>query len=67
MGACGLTFAVWECDQEWASPEASDAYLCVCENGWRNDFIGAEGLPGVDEGRQDLSTLFALRCGEASR
>jgi hypothetical protein len=32
----------------------------ICEDLGRNDLVGAEGLSGVDEGREDLASLFTL-------
>lgn len=40
----------------------SMAHLRVGENRRRNDLVGAEGLPRVDERGQDLAALFAFRC-----
>ena len=34
--------------------------LCVGEDVGRDDFVGAEGLFGVDEGGEDAARLFAF-------
>ncbi len=38
------------------------AYLGAGEDMRRDDFLGRECLPGVDEGGQDLAALLAFRC-----
>lgn len=38
-------------------------YLGAREDGGRDDFVGAEGLSGVDERGENLAALFAFRCG----
>lgn len=48
--------------QDGGQGRSGRCYLCGCEHGGRYDFIGAEGLTGVDEGSEDLSTFFAFRC-----
>lgn len=36
------------------------AYLGIAENVRRNNLVGTESLPRVDEGSQNLTTLLAL-------
>lgn len=41
--------------------------LCIGQDGWRDDLVGAEGLARVDEGGENLAALLTFRCRSKSR
>jgi hypothetical protein len=42
-------------EQEWGK-----TYLCIGENGWRDNFVRAKRLSRVDEGTEDLCAFLAF-------